>query len=110
MIRFHYNRHNGNILLNTTGHLIHIDFGFMLSNAPGSVPGFGFELAPFKLPQEYVDILGGVGSVKFQEFRSLVKWALLSVRKRGERVWGLVEVMERGEPSFQVQGIGDKDH
>ncbi|KAJ3030486.1 Phosphatidylinositol 4-kinase pik1alpha (PI4-kinase)(PtdIns-4-kinase), partial [Rhizophlyctis rosea] len=88
-------RHNGNILLNTTGHIIHIDFGFMLSNAPGGVPGLGFELAPFKLPQEYVDILGGVGSAKFQEFRTLVKWAFLSVRKRGERVWGVVEVMER---------------
>lgn len=36
------------------GHIIHIDFGFMLSNSPG---GVNFEAAPFKLTREYLEIM-----------------------------------------------------
>ncbi|CAO3586710.1 unnamed protein product [Absidia cylindrospora] len=83
-------RHNGNILVDEDGHLIHIDFGFMLSNSPGSV---GFEMASFKLPQEYIDILGGVHGEKFAEYKALMKAAFLSVRKHSENILLLVEMM-----------------
>jgi phosphatidylinositol 4-kinase len=67
-----------------------IDFGFMLSNSPGSV---GFEMAPFKLPQEYIDILGGIHGEKFAEYKALMKAAFLSVRKHSENILLLVEMM-----------------
>ncbi|RHZ81144.1 hypothetical protein Glove_123g81 [Diversispora epigaea] len=85
-------RHNGNVLLDTEGHLIHIDFGFMLSNSPGSV---GFELAPFKLSQEYLDILGGLTSEKFAEFKTLLKQAFVALRKHADNFVLLVEMMSK---------------
>lgn len=65
-------RHNGNVLIDSEGHIVHIDFGFMLSNSPGSV---GFEAAPFKLTHEYVDVLGGVGSQDYEDYKKLCKQA-----------------------------------
>jgi phosphatidylinositol 4-kinase len=44
-------------MIDIEGHVIHIDFGFLLSNAPGK--GVALEQAPFKLTQEMVDVLGG---------------------------------------------------
>lgn len=41
-------RHNGNILLNRDGFIIHIDFGFFLSNAPGKHVELESKV-PFKL-------------------------------------------------------------
>ena len=45
-------RHNGNLLLDDEGHVIHIDFSFMLSHSPG---GISFEAAPFKLTRELLE-------------------------------------------------------
>jgi phosphatidylinositol 4-kinase len=70
-------RHNGNVLIDNEGHIIHIDFGFMLSNSPGSV---GFEAAPFKLTQDYVDVLGGIGSAGFDDYKKLCKQAFQGTR------------------------------
>lgn len=65
-------RHNGNVLIDSEGHIVHIDFGFMLSNSPGSV---GFEAAPFKLTQEYIEVLGGIGSDDYEDYKKLCKQA-----------------------------------
>lgn len=71
-------RHNGNILLDRDGHLVHIDFGFMLSNSPGNI---GFEAAPFKLTFDYVEVMGGVDSDAFREFKRLFHEGFEAARK-----------------------------
>lgn len=85
-------RHNGNILLDNIGHIVHIDFGFLLSNSPGSV---GFETSPFKLTHEYVDLMGGADSETFVLFKSLVRQAFKDIRKEAESIIILVEMMQR---------------
>ncbi|WFC97413.1 1-phosphatidylinositol 4-kinase [Malassezia yamatoensis] len=85
-------RHNGNILVDTEGHLIHIDFGFMLGISPG---GVGFEAAPFKLPKDYIEILGGMEGDGFLEFKALMRQGFRDVRKHAERFIMLVELMQK---------------
>ncbi|CCM02364.1 uncharacterized protein FIBRA_04459 [Fibroporia radiculosa] len=96
-------RHNGNILLDRDGHLIHIDFGFMLSNSPGNI---GFEAAPFKLPLEYIEVLGGIDSKPFAEFKRLFKEGFEAARKHCDRIVTLVELMQKDSslPCFGALG------
>jgi phosphatidylinositol 4-kinase len=98
-------RHNGNLLIDSQGHIIHIDFGFMLSNSPGSM---GFEAAPFKLTQDYVDVLGGIGSTAYDQFRALCKQAFQALRREAERLIMLVDMMGKQSkmPCFAVGGAG----
>ena len=93
-------RHNGNILLNNTGHIIHIDFGFMFSNYPG---GISFESAPFKLTPEYVQIMGGVNGEMFEYFKSLLNKAFYEVRKHLDDIISMIEIMYKNSqfPCFK---------
>ncbi|KAL8134220.1 hypothetical protein AgCh_009320 [Apium graveolens] len=88
-------RHNGNLLLDEEGHIIHIDFGFMLSNSPG---GVNFESAPFKLTRELLEVMDsdaeGVPSEFFDYFKVLCIQGFLTCRKHAERVILLVEMLQ----------------
>ena len=84
-------RHNGNILIDNEGHIIHIDFGFLLSNAPGK--GLKFENAPFKLSKDMVECLGGIKGKYFMEFRKLLKKGFLAIHKHRAKIIILVEMM-----------------
>ncbi|TDH67331.1 hypothetical protein CCR75_003133 [Bremia lactucae] len=86
-------RHNGNILLDAEGHIIHIDFGFILANNPGNM---AFEQAPFKLTADFVELMGGPRSAHFQRFRSLCVRSFLVARKYRYRFALLVEMMLHG--------------
>lgn len=71
-------RHNGNLLIDDTGHIIHIDFGFILQTSPG---GVNFESAPFKLTYEYVELMKGKDSDFFGYFKTLMYKGMLTLRK-----------------------------
>ncbi|KZS99247.1 kinase-like protein [Sistotremastrum niveocremeum HHB9708] len=96
-------RHNGNILLDRDGHLVHIDFGFILSNSPGNL---GFEAAPFKFPSEYLEVLGGLDSVHYREFKEQFHAGFEAARKHCGRIITLVELMqsESALPCFANSG------
>ncbi|XP_078050323.1 phosphatidylinositol 4-kinase beta fwd [Augochlora pura] len=108
-------RHNGNILLHSDGHLIHIDFGFILSTSPRNL---GFETSPFKLTPEFVEVMGGSQSKQFQEFKTLILQGLIAARKHMEKIVNLVEIMLSGSqlPCFRsggaatVQGLKNRFH
>lgn len=85
-------RHNGNIMLDNDGHIIHIDFGFILSNSPGSV---GFEAAPFKLTFEYIEVLGGLDSQFYKLFVNLCQECFLSLRRHYSHLINLVDLMQK---------------
>ncbi|KAM3708630.1 hypothetical protein ACJW31_02G111100 [Castanea mollissima] len=96
-------RHNGNLLLDEEGHIIHIDFGFMLSNSPG---GVNFESAPFKLTRELLEVMDsdaeGVPSEFFDYFKVLCIQGFLTCRKHAERIILLVEMLQdSGFPCFK---------
>ncbi|KAK2438805.1 Phosphatidylinositol 4-kinase beta 1 [Trifolium repens] len=96
-------RHNGNLLLDEEGHIIHIDFGFMLSNSPG---GVNFESAPFKLTRELLEVMDsdaeGLPSEFFDYFKVLCIQGFLTCRKHAERIILLVEMLQdSGFPCFK---------
>lgn len=87
-------RHNENIMVNIEGFVCHIDFGFLLSNAPGK--GVKFETAPYKLTQEMVDVMGGARSDKFRDFRTRMAKGFCALQENAEKLIILVEMMLMG--------------
>jgi len=108
-------RHNGNILLDNRGHLIHIDFGFFFLSSPGK--NAGFESAPFKLTRDFVKLMEGVDSRAFARFRDLCIRAFLEIRKHCLEIILLVEMIIegnddlpcfRGQPEKAVSGMRER--
>lgn len=93
-------RHNGNIMLDDEGHIIHIDFGFIFDIAPG---GITFESSPFKLTSEMIQVMGGGSEEQaFRQFSELVIKAYLASRPYAELIIQLVSLMlQSGLPCFK---------
>jgi len=95
-------RHNGNILLDNQGHIVHIDFGFMLSSSPGG--NLNFESAPFKLTPELIEVMDGESSDLFQLFTSLFIRGFIEARRHAHRILTLVELMESANMTAFLAG------
>jgi phosphatidylinositol 4-kinase len=63
-------RHNGNLLIDKAGHLVHIDFGFIFEISPGG--NIGFENAAFKLSHEMTQLIDPGGKRKSPQFLRFV--------------------------------------
>ncbi|CAD8204494.1 unnamed protein product [Paramecium pentaurelia] len=83
-------RHNGNILIDNEGHIIHIDFGFVLTLTPGNI---GFESAPFKLINEYEELLNGKDSDIFTYYQVLIFSGLTILQEHVSELLTFVKLM-----------------
>jgi phosphatidylinositol 4-kinase A len=97
-------RHNGNIMVDDKGHILHIDFGFCFDIAPG---GVRFERAPFKLTPEMIAVMGGASAEQSQAYRwfeELTIKAFLCSRQYCEKLCHLVSLMlDSGLPCFKPE-------
>ena len=106
--------------MDSEGHIIHIDFGFVLANSPGN--NLGFESSPFKLTPEFaevskvvcvcvcvavsqcnevlvaadVQVMGGLDSDMYKYFRILMLKGFLASRKHMDKFTQIVEIMQTG--------------
>ncbi|KAJ0361735.1 hypothetical protein COL154_006672 [Colletotrichum chrysophilum] len=97
-------RHNGNIMIDDAGHILHIDFGFCFDIAPG---GIKFERAPFKLTQEMLAVMGGSPHHQsFKWFEELCVKAFLASRQHCEKLSQIVLLMmDSGLPCFKPESV-----
>ncbi|XP_061372681.1 phosphatidylinositol 4-kinase alpha 2-like isoform X2 [Gastrolobium bilobum] len=95
-------RHNGNLLFDNVGRLVHIDFGFILETSPGG--NMRFESAHFKLSHEMTQLLDPSGVMKsdtWNQFLRLCVKGYLAARQHMDGIITTVALMlDSGLPCF----------
>ena len=102
-------RHLDNLLLQKTGELFHIDFGYILGRDPKPFP------PPMKLSKEMVEGMGGTASEHYQAFRKQCFTAFLHLRRYANLILNLFSLMVDAsvpdialEPDKTVMKVQDK--
>lgn len=87
-------------MIDSEGHLIHIDFGFLLGISPGG--NLGFENAAFKFSKEMVELMGGSPTCDvFKSFEDLTVKGFMVARSVMSAVLAVTTVMvDSGLPCF----------
>jgi len=102
-------------LIDSEGHLIHIDFGFILSIAPGgsfrseshiiitfiiiiiiinnNIIESSVETAPFKLTEEMVEVLGGLDAPYFGHFLTSFTKGFIALQSNAENIVHTIEIL-----------------
>lgn len=98
-------RHNGNILINENGFIVHIDFGFIFDISPAH--NMKFERADFKLTREMIQIMGGSKqSEAFQHYINLTIKGFLAVRQFHDHIFNVVNLMTSSSlPCFKQRSM-----
>ncbi|XP_054004897.1 phosphatidylinositol 4-phosphate 3-kinase C2 domain-containing subunit beta isoform X1 [Hylaeus anthracinus] len=100
-------RHNDNIMLKTSGHLFHIDFGKFLGDAQ-MFGNFKRDRTPFVLTSDMAYVINGGDkpSAKFHHFVDLCCQAFNVVRKHGNLILHLFGLMtSSGIPGVTVDAV-----
>uniref|UniRef100_A0A1D1Y4R9 1-phosphatidylinositol 4-kinase n=1 Tax=Anthurium amnicola TaxID=1678845 RepID=A0A1D1Y4R9_9ARAE len=95
-------RHNGNLLFDNMGRLVHIDFGFILETSPGG--NMRFESAQFKLSHEMTQLLDPSGSMKSETWNQFVSLCVKGYLAARQHMHGIITtvllMVDSGLPCF----------
>ena len=96
-------------MLDSKGHIIHIDFGFVFGLAPGKAASL--EKAPWKMTDELMGVMDGPDSTLTAQYKSLMVAALKAARKHSDELIGLMEIMtyKSNFPSFKYNSRAKQD-
>lgn len=81
-------RHLDNVLLTTSGHLFHIDFGYCFGRDPKPFP------PPMKFSKEMVEAMGGATSHHYEDFRRYSTLAFNILRQHASLILNLLSLMQ----------------
>jgi len=80
-------RHLDNIMINTSGQMFHIDFGFIFGQDPKPLP------SPFRFTRQMADAMGGEDSEHYAKFKSFCCQAYNWLRKSASLILNLLNLM-----------------